>query len=152
MRRATKYCLAVFGSRTLTGERVKKHIAEAIATHNATCIVTAGEPRGVCAEARDYARHHAMPLLLFFCDPKRAQGMQEWRSVAVYENCDHVLLVHDGESRGTQNEYELAIKKQIPYTYKLELLTEVDRQAEAITAGGDDIDIDPTALAELLGG
>jgi hypothetical protein len=111
--------LAIFGSRSLAGnDRVVDIIMNAIDLLKPTAIVTAGEPEGVCETARSVAKEIPLPLHLFFVPrQKRAFGMWHWRSVAMYENCDHVLLIHDGVSDGTKNELALAIKMKIPYTY-----------------------------------
>ena len=39
------------------------------------------------------------------------------RSLAVLQNCDWCLIVHDGSSKGTQNELEMAQKIGKPYKY-----------------------------------
>ena len=108
--------LAIFGSRTLNDERVVDAIINAVDKHMPSVIVTAGEPDGVCAVARDFARLTPIPLLLMFVDERRCSGKYHWRSVAVYNNCDHVLLIHDGCSKGTANEIKLAVKMKIPHT------------------------------------
>ena len=117
-----KFRLAVFGSRTLTGEAVIDAILRSVDELHATELVTAGEPHGVCEVARNAARELPLPLKLHFLDKMhRERGAWHWRSVHVYEDCDHVLLIHDGRSQGTANELALAIKMGIPYTYlKLE--------------------------------
>jgi hypothetical protein len=107
--------LAIFGSRTLNDERVIDAIIQAVDRHKPAVIVTAGEPEGVCSVARDYARIAPLPLMLFFVDERRNAGKYHWRSVAVYQNCDHCLLIHDGTSHGTRNEIELAVKMNIPH-------------------------------------
>ena len=108
--------LAIFGSRTLGDERVIDAIMQAVESHKPDVIVTAGEPEVVCAIARDFARLAPLPLLLFFCNERHAAGRYHHRSVAVYQNCDHVLLIHDGTSHGTRNEIALAVKIGIPHT------------------------------------
>lgn len=111
-----RFRLAIFGSRCLHGMRVNAAILSAIDAHSATMLVTAGEPKGVCEAARDIASILPMPITLFYTDLARCAGKYHWRSVAVYENCDHVLLIHDGKSAGTKNEIKLAEKLGIPYT------------------------------------
>ncbi len=108
--------LAIFGSRTLNCDRVIDAIMQAVDRHKPAVIVTAGEPEGVCSVARDYARIAPFPLMLFFVDERWHAGKYHWRSVAVYQNCDHVVLIHDGTSHGTRNEIKLAAKMNIPHT------------------------------------
>jgi hypothetical protein len=117
-----RFRLAVFGSRTLSGGPVIDAILKAIDEFNPTALVTSGEPHGVCEVARNAARELPLPLHLHFLDKMhRERGAWHWRSVAVYMDCDHVLLIHDGTSQGTANELALAIKMKVPYTYiKLE--------------------------------
>ncbi len=119
---ATGKRLAVFGSRTLDNDSVAEAILEAVDAMKPVAIVTAGEPHGVCEVARRVAAALPLPLHLYFLDKaRRTAGAWHWRSVAVYHDADHVLLIHDGESQGTSNELALAIKMRLPYTYiKLE--------------------------------
>ena len=120
---ATGKRLAVFGSRTLDDDRVAETILEAVDAMKPAAIVTAAEPHGVCEVARRVAALLPLPLHLHFLDKThRSAGAWHWRSVAVYRNADHVLLIHDGESQGTSNELALAIKMKLPYIYiKLEV-------------------------------
>lgn len=130
--------LAIFGSRTICDDDAKEELRQLIKEANPTAIVTAAQPEGVCALARELAQELVLPLHLHFLDPHRAQGMHEWRSVAVYNDCDHVILMHDGESRGTQNELKLAIKMSVPYAYRRREATpqpepdEEDKQIEEL--------------------
>ena len=120
---ATGNRLAVFGSRSLYDERVAETILEAVDAMKPAAIVTAAEPHGVCEVARRVAAALPLPLHLHFLDKAhRSAGAWHWRSMAVYRNADHVLLIHDGESQGTSNELALAIKMKLPYIYiKLEV-------------------------------
>ena len=113
-----RFRLAVFGSRTLTGDAVIDAILKAIDELKPTELVTAGEPDGVCDVARNVAREVPLPLKLHFLDTMRCgRGAFHWRSVRVYEDADHVLLIHDGKSQGTANELALAQKMKVPHTY-----------------------------------
>jgi len=113
-----QFRLAVFGSRTLDGEKTAEIILDHITKLNATAIVTSGETHGVCETARDIAKEIPLPLHLHFLDHRhRERGAWHWRSVHVYEGADHVLLIHDGTSKGTANELALAKKMKVPYTY-----------------------------------
>jgi hypothetical protein len=110
--------LAIFGSRSIGCERVAQVIVDAVYAMKPCAIVTAGEPVGVCEVARHSARAMSLPLHLHFLDVnKRAAGAWHWRSVAVYENADFVLLIHDGKSKGTANEMAVAIKMKLSFAY-----------------------------------
>lgn len=99
--------LTVHGSRTLSDERVRIIILEAIVTH--------GEPEGVCALARKIAQERAIPLTLHFLNFRFLRGAFEHRSKAVLRDGDFALFIHDGQSRGTQHELRLAEKMGLPH-------------------------------------
>ena len=107
--------LSIHGSRTLTDERVKVLILEAIATHGVTAIVTHGEPDGVCGVARKLCQQIALPLHLHFLDFKFKRGAWARRSEAVLSACDRCLFVWDGKSKGTSNELALCVKRGLPH-------------------------------------
>lgn len=111
--------LGVFGSRSLKDKRVLEIIHKHALELDARMIVTAAEPAGVCQLAQVYAREQKLPLQIHFLQAdKYARGMWEHRSDHVIENSDIVLLVHDGESRGTHNEMLRVIKFEKPYIYE----------------------------------
>jgi hypothetical protein len=112
--------LAIFGSRTLSDERVIELIMEKASSYGADCIVTAAEPAGVCAVAQLYAKCSATPLKLHFLNVEhKAAGAWHHRSVAVLNDCDFLLIIHDGVSKGTANEVALAVKMGIQHEYKV---------------------------------
>ena len=123
--------LGVFGSRSLKDERVMELIGKHAREHGAQMIVTAAEPAGVCQIAQLYARKAKLPLLLYFLEAEKyARGMWEHRSDNVINSSDIVLLVHDGESRGTYNEMQRTqhfgkpfIYERLPQDPKLEKIT-----------------------------
>ena len=118
IRRGNGFRLAVFGSRTLTGEAVASTIFNHIKKSNAGIIVTAAKPTGVCEVARQVAAAVGIPLRLHFLDnAKYAAGKYEARSLEVLLHCDHCLFIHDGKSSGTAGELKLAIKYGVPHTY-----------------------------------
>jgi hypothetical protein len=91
-------------------------VEAAVDAHGATAIVTAGEPQGVCHEARTVAQERSLPLTLHWLQPKeRAAGKYHWRSVAVLSDCDLCLFLHDGKSAGTRNEIKIAVKRGVPH-------------------------------------
>ena len=107
----------MFGSRTLYGTEVAKCILETVLKCNPEILVTAGQADGVCSVAREVARVLPIPLELHYLDLARNAGKYHHRSVAVLTGADHVLIIHDGVSRGTKNEMALAKKMGIPMTY-----------------------------------
>lgn len=108
--------LAIFGSRTLGGRQVREAIRAKAVELNASHIVTAGEPDGVCHEARTVAREMSVPLTVHHLNAnERAAGKYHWRSVAVLSDCDFCQFFHDGKSKGTSNEIKLAEKMNIPH-------------------------------------
>ena len=108
--------MAIFGSRTLCGRAVRDAIAAKVLACGAVHIVTAGEPDGVCHEARTVAREMSLPLTVHHLKPKeRAAGKYHWRSVAVLSDCDFCQFFYDGKSKGTANEIKLAVKRGVPH-------------------------------------
>ena len=105
--------MSVHGSRSLGDERVRIIILEEIEKNKVDLIVTHGEPGGVCEMARQICKEKAIPLLLHFLNFKYLRGAFERRSKAVLEDSDVGLFIHDGESRGTQNEMILAKKMNV---------------------------------------
>jgi len=129
--------LAIFGSRSLIGEPVRRAIRDAVVRYAASEIVTAGEPQGVCDEARHVAKELSVPLKLYWLNAKeRAAGKYHWRSVAVLKDCDACLFIHDGKSVGTRNEIKLAVK--------LGTAHEVEHMSPAVT-----VSMIETAIAAL---
>ena len=103
--------LAIFGSRSLYGSSVRAVIAEYIENHNVTEIITAGEPQGVCDEARNVSKELSIPVKMHWLNAKeRCAGKYHWRSIAVLLDCDLCLFLHDGKSKGTANEIKVAVK------------------------------------------
>jgi hypothetical protein len=111
--------LLIFGSRTLEGDEVQKVIKEYTAHNKPLMILTSGETAGVCAEARKYAKEQSLPLLLFWANPKYHKGKYAQRSIQAINECDKILFIHDGTSKGTSNEIKDAQKLFKPYTVKM---------------------------------
>jgi len=109
--------LAVFGSRQINVDAAIEMLIEFIKVNNPQHIITAGEPRGVCALARDTAKELSIPLTLHWLDRRHAAGCWEWRSRMVLMDCDHCLFLHNGISKGTLNEICEAEKLHRRYTY-----------------------------------
>lgn len=110
--------LLFFGSRTLDHSLVDSLIVSCITKYKPTHILTAKEPKGVCALTQTIAQRLSIPCLTFSVNrEKYAKGMWEHRSKEALSACDYAIFIHDGTSKGTQNEIELAIKMQKPYEY-----------------------------------
>jgi hypothetical protein len=122
--------LAVFGSRTIRDNRAEIEITDFINNNPGyDTIVTTQEPKGVCSVAQAYAKKNSMILELHFLNiSKYARGAFEHRSDNVIKASDFVLLIHDGESKGTSNELERAKKFGKPYKYVvLDKTTELEQ-------------------------
>lgn len=119
--------LAIFGSRSLSDERIRILILEAIEKYNPTAIVTAFEPEGVCTLAQLIARERAIPLTTHFLNFRFLRGAFEKRSKAVLNDCDHCVLIHDGESKGTSNEIKLCEKLGVEHSVFVEAKSEYTR-------------------------
>ncbi len=110
--------LSFQGSRILDGDEVIEIIEKEIKRHNPEYIVTSGEADGVCRLAREYCRRNGIPLKLHYLQIKKyARGAYHYRSLAVIKESDYVIFIHDGRSKGTKNELEIAKKLKKPYTY-----------------------------------
>lgn len=111
--------LGVFGTRTLSDDRVKVAILEVIGKYDVTKIVTTAECGGVCKVARELSREIKKPLTVHYLNEKYLRGMFDHRSRDVINDSDYMLVIHNGTSKGTANELELIKKMGIPYKYVL---------------------------------
>ncbi len=120
--------LAIFGSRTLSDERVENLIQNKIDELKPECIITSGETTGVNEIARTKARDNKIRLILEFANNKKyAAGKYEHRSIEILKQCEFVIFIHDGQSKGTLNELAIAKKMHKRYEYiKLDYHEEAD--------------------------
>jgi hypothetical protein len=121
--------LGVFGSRTISDSRGKMEIAEFLLKNpEYDTIVTTQEPKGVCELAQIYAKENSLVLELHFLNiNKYARRAFEHRSDNVIKSADFIILIHDGESKGTSNELERVKKFNKPFQYiKLLKTTELE--------------------------
>jgi hypothetical protein len=120
--------LAIFGSRTLSDERVEIAIQECIDKLQPDCIITSGETSGVNEIARNKARENKITLVLEWADNlKYSAGKYEHRSIAILKQCDKALFIHDGSSKGTKNELIICKKMNKAYEYiKIDYYDEAD--------------------------
>jgi hypothetical protein len=119
--------LCIFGSRSLSGVPILEIIKSEAEKHQAEYIVTSGEPVGVCRTVQVFCRQEGYPLKLHFLQKKWGRGAFHHRSLAILKECDHCVLIHDGISKGTQNELDLCRKLGKPYTYH-----QIERQPTAL--------------------
>lgn len=120
--------LAIFGSRTLSDERVENLIQNKIDELKPECIITSGETTGVNEIARTKARDNKIRLILEFANNKKyAAGKYEHRSIEILKQCEFAIFIHDGQSKGTLNELAIAKKMHKRYEYiKLDYHEEAD--------------------------
>ena len=111
--------LGVFGSRSLSDQRVSQLITDEIEEHDVDHLVTAGEPEGVCEVARALAGELGITLTLHHYPKHKGQGMYYWRSEYTLDASDRVILIHDGTSQGTANELEQTRARDIPHRYEV---------------------------------
>ena len=110
--------LCIFGSRTFyDNPEASRILDDEISQINPVAIITS-DADGVCKLAIDKAKQFAIPVEIHFLNEKRyAAGKYEHRSLEVLKSCNMVLFIHDGTSKGTLNEIELAKKLGIEYKY-----------------------------------
>ena len=120
--------LAIFGSRTLSDERVEELIQLKIDELKPECIITSGETSGVNEIARAKAKENKIRLVLEFVNNKKyAAGKYEHRSIEILKQCEFAIFIHDGQSKGTLNELAIAKKMRKRYEYiKLDYHDEAD--------------------------
>lgn len=120
--------LAIFGSRTLSDERVEELIQLKIDELKPECIITSGETSGINEIARAKAKENKIRLVLEFANNKKyAAGKYEHRSIEILKQCEFAIFIHDGQSKGTLNELAIAKKMRKRYEYiKLDYHYEAD--------------------------
>lgn len=116
---AKPVAVAVFGSRTLHDDRVRIVIMEALHRFQATKIVTAQEPVGVCEVGQRVAKELAIPLEVHFLNFRYLRGAFDKRSRAIVRASDCFIVVHDGVSHGTANELKLVKASKKPFAYEV---------------------------------
>jgi hypothetical protein len=144
--------MCVFGSRTLSDERVKVAILEAMEKYGVTKILTCQEPEGVSEMAQRVAKETATPLQVHFLNFRFLRGAFEHRSKEAVKNADVFLIIHDGESKGTLNEKILVEKSGKPFDYVVLEKTEYKRSVGFNIKkdwGGDDKQ-QKNALSDLM--
>jgi len=121
------YAVAVFGSRSLIDERVETIILEQMKEVGGTKIVTCQEPQGVSEVAQRISKRYAFPLQLHFLNMQYLRGAFEQRSKEIIAESDFFIVIHDGESKGTENKLKLVKKSGKPYHYEVLESSKYDR-------------------------
>lgn len=109
--------LGVHGTRDLYDDRIRLILLDCIEKHNITKIVTHAEPHGVCEIARKLAQELGLVLELHYLNIRKGKGMFYHRSMGVINNSDFSIVIHDGISKGTENEIKLLQKMKKDFEY-----------------------------------
>lgn len=119
--------VGVFGSRTLKDERVLTILLEQFKELGATLIITCQEPQGVSEVAQKICKTYGYPLQLHFLNMQYLRGAFEQRSKEIIAEADCFVIIHDGVSKGTNNERLLVEKSGKPFYYEMVEPTKYDR-------------------------
>jgi hypothetical protein len=111
--------LGVFGSRSLSDERVEILILEKIRAGGFNIVVTCQEPQGVSEVAQRVGKKYGYPLEVHFLNMRYLRGAFEQRSKEIVKICDEFLIIHDGQSKGTANEKSLVEQSGKPMQYEV---------------------------------
>jgi len=109
--------LVIFGSRTLEGVEVRNIIEGYIKKEDPELIIISGGITGVCKEAINISMKLKKDIMILFLNFKYKKGAYAMRSKKALSLADKVLFIHDGKSKGTRNEIEMAKKMGIEYEY-----------------------------------
>jgi len=119
MKKERQVVVGVFGSRSLKDERVKIILLEAIEKWRPDYISTCQEPQGVSEVAQRVAKELGIPLIVHFLNFRYLRGAFEHRAKEVIKESTHFLIIHDGVSKGTANEFKMVKKLGKPYIYEI---------------------------------
>lgn len=131
--------LGVHGTRDLYDDRVRIILLDCIKKYGITKIVTHAEPHGVCEIARKLAQELGIVLELHYLNIRNGRGMFYHRSFGVINSSDFSVVIHDGVSKGTQNEVKLLKKMNKDFEYH-----KIEKTDDWTTCF--DIDIEPLEL------
>jgi predicted Rossmann fold nucleotide-binding protein DprA/Smf involved in DNA uptake len=114
--------LAIVGSRTITDKgAIVMGVSQAMAKAMELGLdpqiteIVSGGAKGVDAMAEDYAKAHGFPTRIFRADwDRHGRRAGFLRNRDIVANCDMVLAIHDGESRGTQMTIDIAKRQERP--------------------------------------
>ena len=112
--------LLVCGSRTITDKnwiysQIESYWYEHLACYS-NPIMIEGAARGVDLIAKAYAVENDWKVEEYPADWSIGKQAGILRNIKMYKNTDEVLVLWDGESRGTRHTIELCKKGNKPYT------------------------------------
>jgi hypothetical protein len=119
--------VGIFGSRSLKDERIKLILLEKINELKVTKILTCQEPQGVSEVAQRICKDYGYPLQVHFLNLQYLRGAFEQRSKEIISDADYFIILHDGVSKGTENEKKLVEKSGKPFYYEIVEPTKYDR-------------------------
>jgi hypothetical protein len=112
--------LLVCGSRTITNSawifsEIEKYISESNLQYSDIHIIE-GSAKGVDKIAKQFADDRNIPAIEMPADWSIGKHAGILRNIKMYENTDEVLILWDGNSRGTRHTIGLCEKGNKPYT------------------------------------
>jgi len=122
------YKVLVSGSRSITNKRIVYGYLDALFTLFPEVEVLVGDARGVDALVYSYCKEHSIPVTVY-----RAKwnfhGIKAGliRNDEMLRDCDYVICIWDGSSRGTKYVMDRAEKLGRPFTFIL-----VDRDEQTM--------------------
>lgn len=103
--------VAVVGSRGLKIDYLGELLPED------TTEIVSGGAKGIDTCAREYALSHNIKLTEFLPDYRRyGKGAPKRRNAEIVQNCDMVIALWDGKSRGTKFVIDFARYMSVPVT------------------------------------
>ena len=112
--------LLVCGSRTINNSEwifseIEKYISESNLQYSDIHIIE-GEASGVDKISKQFAQSKNIPVIEMPADWSIGKHAGILRNIKMYENTDEVLILWDGNSRGTRHTIGLCEKGDKPYT------------------------------------
>jgi predicted Rossmann fold nucleotide-binding protein DprA/Smf involved in DNA uptake len=101
--------IAVVGSRKFSDYKMMEEFLDEL-PHPITLIVSGGA-RGADVLAERYAEKHNIPTKIFLPDWSIGKAAGPIRNALIVAECDVLVCFWDGESRGSKNSHDLALKQ-----------------------------------------